>query len=83
MRPLQKVYAMFEFLYLGRVIEFVEKYPRESLAAAAAVLISRQITDLKAEKIKAEKMVEVKQIELQCEIIRLETARVEAQNRYN
>jgi hypothetical protein len=74
---------MFEFLYLGRVIEFVEKYPRESLAAAAAVLISHHIADVKSEKIKADAKIEAARIELQCELIRLETAKIETQNRHN
>lgn len=67
---------MFELFYAGRVIEFIEKYPRESIAGLTAVIISHQITSVKTEKAK----LETAKIERECELIRLETAKLEAQN---
>lgn len=74
---------MFELFYLGRVIEFVEKYPRETIAGVTAIVISHHLTSIKQEKVKAEAKVEAARVELQCELIRLETAKFEAQNRTN
>lgn len=68
---------MFELFYLGRIIDFVEKYPRESIAGITAVAVTYQFTNVKAEKAK----LEAAKIERECELIRLETAKVEAQNR--
>ena len=67
---------MYELLYLGRVMQIAEKYPRESIAAAAAVLISGQITKVKIEKTK----LEAAMITRECELIRLKTAQIEAEN---
>lgn len=68
---------MFELFYLGRLIEFVEKYPRESIAALTAMVISGQITHVQAEKTKLKAAI----VERECELIRLETAKLEGQNK--
>lgn len=76
---------MFEFLYAGKIIELIEKNPREIIGGIVAVValteIGSHITKVKVETIKAEAAVKSEEIKLECEKIRLETARVEAQNR--
>lgn len=72
---------MFEFLYLGQVIDLVDKHPKEALAAIVAITAGSSLSHIRAEKIKAEKEIKVAEIRRECELIRLETAKFEAQNR--
>lgn len=75
---------MFEYLYIERAIQTIEKYPKVAGIIAAYFLASEMqgnLAKVRMLKIETDKELLTAQTTLECEKIRLETARIEAENR--
>jgi predicted RND superfamily exporter protein len=74
---------MFEWYYITSAIQQLEKHPKVVKVIAAYVLCSEiqgNIAKTRMLKIKKESELRIAETQLECEKIRLETARIEAQN---